>query len=173
MTSNGTVPKTRLNLGCGLDYREGWINVDHDPRVRSDISCDVVYCVNEELELRAFDLIVAHDIMEHLSDPVRFLDGCWNLLKPDGVIEIRVPHATLSHNTWLDPTHRRGYLPESFHFFDPDRAPGGRTVSAREWRILSLEVGQDLNVHCRMTPRKEKDGLSQRPNVEPAAAAEG
>jgi O-antigen biosynthesis protein len=30
----------KVNLGCGPDYREGWVNVDRDPEVRADVHAD-------------------------------------------------------------------------------------------------------------------------------------
>ena len=31
----------RLHLGCGTDYRDGWVNVDANPRARADLHCDI------------------------------------------------------------------------------------------------------------------------------------
>jgi len=28
----------KLNIGCGKDYREGWINLDYDKDLKKDVS---------------------------------------------------------------------------------------------------------------------------------------
>ena len=83
----------KLNLGCGFDKREGYINIDGI----EDFSPDEVWdlsaipmpfvCEGEVLE------IVAQDILEHF-DPIKARDVLqyWvKLLKPGGVLRLQVP----------------------------------------------------------------------------------
>jgi predicted SAM-dependent methyltransferase len=32
--------EVKLNLGCGNEYKDGWVNIDVDKSVRTDICCD-------------------------------------------------------------------------------------------------------------------------------------
>lgn len=43
------------------------------------------------LEPGSFDVIVAHDVMEHLPDPLTTLKHAVRLLKPDGILAIQMP----------------------------------------------------------------------------------
>jgi len=58
-----------------------------------------------------YDLILGGDVLEHMSNPGRFLEGVARLLKPDGEVILGVPNA-LSFNTlklllWgYEPTHK-------------------------------------------------------------------
>lgn len=85
------LPK-RLNLGCGLDHRVGYWNVDIDPRVRPDEIVDVrkklPYANNSLAE------IVAQDIFEHLTlaDAKSLLIDCHRILKKNCGLVIRVPN---------------------------------------------------------------------------------
>jgi len=81
----------KLNLGCGFDYREGWLNVDlqsmHDPDLIADVTALPM------LDGGAFEEILAQDVLEHFE---RAKTGValaeWSrLLRPNGVLQLRVP----------------------------------------------------------------------------------
>src|SRR6202043_1801368 len=42
---------------------------------------------------RKFDVVAASHVIEHVSDPVRFLADCAQLLKPGGRVIVRTPNA--------------------------------------------------------------------------------
>ncbi len=55
----------RLNLGCGFDYRQGYVNVDMHERHKPDVVADV-------LDLATFptghyDELIAQDVLEHVT----------------------------------------------------------------------------------------------------------
>jgi len=85
----------KLNIGCGLDYREGYINVDGNPllpRVDRIIHLSAGSLL-EHFELETFDEIHANDIIEHHFrwEAVGILRACLKLLKQGGLFRIRVP----------------------------------------------------------------------------------
>jgi len=91
---------TKLNLGCGTDVRDGWVNVDTYPVSPVVIKADVE--IGLPFEDGSFDSILASHVLEHV---VRF-DRAWNdihrVLKTFGTIEVHVPYG---YNT--DPYHIR------------------------------------------------------------------
>jgi SAM-dependent methyltransferase len=146
----------RLNLGCGDDILPGFVHHDvrrHRPEV--DVAHDLRVlpwpwpddCAEE---IRLFD------VLEHLPEVVPALDECWRLLRPGGVLHLRVPHYQ-HENTWLDPTHRRGFHLESFDYFDPDTRWGSKCgfYTERKWRLLRRELTVDGNVAASLRPRKD------------------
>lgn len=82
---------TRLNLACGDDRREGWINIDF----REDVA-DLVADVSDlkGIEDDSVDEILASDILEHF--PVfripDVLDEWRRVLRPGGLLILRVPN---------------------------------------------------------------------------------
>ncbi len=106
----------KLNLGCGLDIKEGggWINLD----VANIPGCDVVYNI-ENLPLpfpnNHFEEILCNDILEHI-EYTSVLKDLHRVLAPGGIMHIRVPHFT-SKNNAIDPTHKRIFSIETFDFF--------------------------------------------------------
>ncbi len=104
----------KLNLGCGNDIREGWVNLDiarlPGVDVVHDMSILPLPFADEE-----FDQIACIDILEHL-DYIPLLKDLHRIMKKDGIIEIRVPHFTSRYN-FIDPTHRKFFSFQTFDFF--------------------------------------------------------
>lgn len=101
----------RLNLGCGFDKRDGYINVDmndfHAPDVVADVS-----------DLSAFpsdfyEEILAQDVLEHMTretSEVAFKEWA-RLLSPTGVLRIRVPSllgmfSLFGRHPWTAEAHK-------------------------------------------------------------------
>lgn len=84
--------KNKINLGCGLDYKQDWVNVDADKSLKADMHFDLRK--KFPLEDSSFNYVLAQDVIEHFSkeDGKSFLDECWRILKPGGKIETRIPN---------------------------------------------------------------------------------
>ena len=138
----------RLNLGCWNDYREGWTNVDMAPP--ADVVCDLSV-VPWPFADESYDEILAADILEHLPDFTAFMNECHRVLRPGGVLEVIVPMP--SDNFWLDPTHVRPYMPDTFHIFcsgnENEAYHGIEPWTKVETRVLSRP--QVPAVHARLT----------------------
>ena len=110
----------KINLGCGSDYRPGWLNVDQF----DNQSPDLVMSIDQPpwpIESDYADHILLKHVLEHVGkDAATFLEiikELYRICKPDATIEIHVPHPW--HNDFLgDPTHVRPILPEMFSCFD-------------------------------------------------------
>jgi len=108
----------KLNLGCGLDVRRDYVNVD----VANIRGVDVVH--NLELfpwpfEENSIDGIIALDVIEHLDDFIGTMEEMYRILKDGSSIRLRVPY----YNSWsryVDPTHKRGFHELTFRYFDPN-----------------------------------------------------
>lgn len=81
----------KLNLGCGNDYRVGFINVDSNKNHKADIYQDVTNL--SDISNCSSDYVVAQDILEHLPrHKAKTALVEWNrVLTIGGIIEIRVP----------------------------------------------------------------------------------
>lgn len=107
----------KLNLGCGNDIREGWINVDK----RKADGVDFVIDLDGTGWLFPFapntcDEFYLSHVLEHISNPLKLLSQMWVVAKPEAKLVIRVPHG--AHDmAWADPDHKRAYFPSSFQFF--------------------------------------------------------
>jgi SAM-dependent methyltransferase len=81
----------KLNLGCGEDKKEGYINVDWNPLTKPDLVYDL-NVLPYPFEGGQFDLIEAFHVLEHLDKPFTIMKEFHRLLKPGGILHIKVPH---------------------------------------------------------------------------------
>lgn len=81
----------KLNLGCGLDYKNGWINVDFNKEVKADVYHDLdkfPYPFKD----RQFEVILLDNTLEHVKDIFKCIDELWRISKPNAQILIYTPH---------------------------------------------------------------------------------
>ena len=81
----------KLNLGCGWDLREGYLNVDLHDFHGPDLVADVTRL--EMLPSDAYAEIIAQDVLEHLprQSTVEVLQEWSRLLRVGGQLHLRVP----------------------------------------------------------------------------------
>lgn len=142
-----------LNIGAGA--RPVIKAVNHDRRIHSpwiDIAWDLdvmPWAHGWQDDPRQFDVVVAHDVVEHMVDALGFVNEIHALLKPGGLLVMRGGAAN-NPAVWTDPTHLHFFNPDSMNFFDRSTGLGngyGRFYTDRmgrpltEWRI----DGVDLN----------------------------
>jgi len=110
------VTGTIINLGCGRTRIPGSIGVD---AVAIPGSVDVVHDLNVTPYPFAdgfADEVHFYHVLEHLDEPVRKLEEIHRILKPGGVLHMRVPHFS-SSGAFTDITHKRPFSYFSFDVF--------------------------------------------------------
>lgn len=110
--------KLILNIGCGTTRIPGSVGVDV---VELDGYVDVVHDLNSlpyPFKNNYADEIHLYHVLEHLTEPVKKIEEMHRILKPGGVIHIRVPHFS-SLAGFTDMTHVRPFAFLSFDIFQP------------------------------------------------------
>lgn len=81
----------RLNLGCGSDYREGYVNVDLNTAHKVDLVSDVTWL--KDVADQSCTEILAQDVLEHIPRSRGATALCeWNrVLRQGGWLTLRVP----------------------------------------------------------------------------------
>lgn len=87
-----------MNLGCP-HYHEGWQCVDANPLDRRVIKADAIEYLKARYQMA--DHIYSKNLLEHLGNPLRFLELCNWALAPGGTLEL------ITDNAWWIPF----YLP--------------------------------------------------------------
>jgi SAM-dependent methyltransferase len=143
----------KLLLGCGDEYREGWVHLDRYPGAHVDVVHDLEH-VPWPFGFNAATHIEAVDVLEHLSDTVVFMNECWRILRSGGELLVQAV-GWQSENLWRDPTHKRGFHPDTLRYFDPDSGwyRFGKLYTTRTWRVLEVQE-ENGNVITRLEPRK-------------------
>lgn len=101
-----------LNIGSGKNYRKDATNVDINPMWNPDIVGDICSLTLDG----EYDLIIAHDVLEHIQDIGKAMTNCLGWLKDGGKMDIIVPY-DLSYGAWQDPTHIRAFNEKSWLYY--------------------------------------------------------
>ena len=96
----------KLHLGCGEDYKEGWVNVDRYSK--SDIKHDLNN-YPYPFEDNSVDYILAEHIVEHLDDTLDFFTEAYRILKKGGRLRVQVPHCNADGATYGCFEHKHAY----------------------------------------------------------------
>jgi len=108
----------RLNVGCGTDIREGWINLDSSKLPGVDIVANLDDCGRTPLPLAddTIEEFYCSHVLEHLRDALGFMQELHRIAKHGAVATIRVPYGS-SDDADEDPTHVRRLFLYSFSYF--------------------------------------------------------
>lgn len=109
----------KLNVGCGTDYKEGWVNIDnnaHENIERLDINWDLRKPL--PFEDNSVDFIFNEHFLEHLTvdEGQAVIKDFMRVLKPGGVVRIATPDLSVTVDKYLnvpideDPTIKTFHL---------------------------------------------------------------
>ena len=142
----------KLNLGCGLQKKKGYIGLDiynygqeyildfeKDDLPFKDNSVDEIYC---------------HHTLEHLWNVRHILNECWRVLKPKGIFKIYVPYGLWSGAS--KPVHHQMITESWFVFLS---RPKTKYYGYKRWRILKLICKKKREIFCKMIPFKNEKNL--------------
>ncbi len=109
----------KLNLGCGRRYLEGYINIDIQERIHSDLVCDITEGI--PFNDNTIDEVRAHDFLEHipLGKTIFVISEIWRVLKPAGILEHFTP-STDGRGAFQDPTHVSFWNYNSWDYYTLD-----------------------------------------------------
>jgi SAM-dependent methyltransferase len=115
---NQSNPPYRLNVGCGRNIQDGWVNLDSAALPGVDIVCDLENLRTFPIDLpdETVEQFLLSHVIEHVRDSLGLMQELWRLATPGAIALVRVPHGG-SDDAWEDPTHVRAYFPGSFAYF--------------------------------------------------------
>lgn len=118
-----------LDVGCGIKKFPGSIGLDHNPRSKADLLCELDH-FPWPLRDQCFDEVRLIHVIEHVADVVRTVEECHRLLRPGGILILETPHYT-DFSSFCDPTHRWHLNSFSFRYFGEDNAGYGYYSEAK------------------------------------------
>jgi predicted O-linked N-acetylglucosamine transferase (SPINDLY family)/glycosyltransferase involved in cell wall biosynthesis len=145
----------RIDIGCGISKKNGFVGVD----VCDGPGVDIVADLNKvfPFEDDSIDEIKAYDVIEHLYDRLHTMNEIWRVCKDGALIDIRVP-STDGRGAFQDPTHVSFWNINSFMYYSND-FPAYLELCQRygfkgEFKILHLDheesSGQVIHVIAKL-----------------------
>ena len=105
-----------LDIGCGKQKIEpDAVGIDMSP----DSAADTVWDLDQypwPLESGRFSRIHMSHVIEHLNDPMRAMAEVHRVACDNADVMVVTPHFS-SHNSYVDPTHKRHLAAASFEYF--------------------------------------------------------
>ena len=104
----------KLNLGCGIEKRKGWLNCDISKEVRPDLILDI----EDKLPFDDNDIeeVYMSHILEHIINFIPVMHEIWRVCDDGAKIIIKTPFYS-SWGQYNDPTHVRFFTPFTFNYF--------------------------------------------------------
>lgn len=114
----------RLNIGSGVDVREGWDNLDrtrvHGANILQDLERppyawkqgDPMFVIPDN----TYDEMLMSHTIEHLHNPLLVMQELHRIAKPGCVLVVSCPYGS-SDDAFEDPTHYRQYFIMSWLYF--------------------------------------------------------
>jgi len=140
----------KLNLGCGSDIKEGYINLDNAKIKGVDIVWDIDK-IPMPFEDNTFKEIYASHILEHSKDFLKLLGELNRISKPKAKIIIRVPVFPSMYSA-SDPTHKQFFTYHTFSYLEE----GGlselscyKDLEGMKFKILKRRI--DLTGHPKLS----------------------
>ena len=119
----------KLHLACGNVYLEGYINIDKNPNVKTDILADFI-TIGSLFEKNSIDEIMIIHAFAYLSrlQAIHFLGVCYSLLKSGRSLIMEMPDTDILIFTYIstdNPTIKKEMLRCIYGFdFSDDNIDG-------------------------------------------------
>jgi predicted SAM-dependent methyltransferase len=129
MSSNEEPSGPRLNVGCGVDVRPNWVNLD-----KVDYGGNQIWDLNEfpwPFPDNHFEEVLCAHVLEHVENFNLTITEIWRVSRPGAKIDVRVPFF-LSTKYYSEPDHR---IPFGIRSFDNYEDFSGRRLKFYErWK---------------------------------------
>jgi ubiquinone/menaquinone biosynthesis C-methylase UbiE len=142
-----TSTKQKLNIGCGLDKRTGYINADISPNVGADIIFDITDCI--PFRDNTFDEVICNNILDQVPYGevfVSVMNDLWRITEAGGSIFIRVPNAE-DICAFQDPMSGRTFTDQTFTYMEAGHRryeKYGKSYGFKPFKVELSEKKQQL-----------------------------
>lgn len=143
----------KLNVGCGRDYREGWINIDISREVKADAIADIRTWelprdnkgnYDSRIKDEEVDEIYISGVLEQIGENdhlIHAMNECHRVLKPGGKMVVVVPNAqyAIAHR---DPMDVRKFTKATFFYFgerETEYKLYGSVYGFKPWKDIDIQ----------------------------------
>lgn len=163
---NLSKPPYSLNVGCGRNIKEGWVNLDAAPLPGIDLICDLDKVREKPIDLPdgSVEQFLLSHVLEHIRDSLGLMQELWRVAAPGAIATIHVPHGA-SDDAWEDPTHVRSYFPNSFGYFAQPTYWRADYGYRGDWQAQTIRLLVDTKRCAALGPQESFAKIQHERNV--------
>jgi SAM-dependent methyltransferase len=109
--------KIIIDLGGGRRKYPSSVGIDIVKLEGVDIVADLNKCI--PLKDNSVDMLVSFHFLEHVNDFIYIVEEIHRVVKPNGIINIRVPYFNC-FDAFTDPTHKNFFTERAFDYFSDE-----------------------------------------------------
>lgn len=161
----------KINIGCGLDVREGWTNLDQhntygancifDLNILSDTSKELPFSDN------SFDYVYCSHVLEDFIEPMNIINELIRICKVGGEIEIKTPFET--NNNLTNIYHKTSFTLSKFKSLTRNF---GEECYGHNIKLEIKEIGYYADNGANKTFQSIKKGIAWVYNLLPISLVE-
>jgi len=129
----------RLNLGCGRNPLDGYVNLDLADLPGVDVVHDLDSPDDLPFAADTFTEIAGVDLIEHVQDPLHVMSKLWRVATNGAVCQFALPYGS-SDDAWEDPTHRRPYFVGSWGYFSQPHYWRADYGYRADWELVGIDL---------------------------------
>lgn len=132
----------KLDLGCGISKRDGYLGVDSLSLSGVDIThnLDIFPYPFQDSEV---DEIWLDNVLEHLEHPIKVMEEIYRISKNKAKITVAVPYFRSFYAT-IDPTHKHFFGINWFNYFDPTHPFFQKyCYTSAEFKVKKIEFNRE------------------------------
>lgn len=146
----------KLNIGCGQDHLDDFINMDISDNCNPDIKHDI----RKGLPMfkdNSLEEVMANGVLEMVLPNEEFLfvlNEIWRVLKRGGIFNGQVPSID-TRVLMLDPFDRRWFQEATFNYWNVDERCWqvfGKQYKFQPWNVISNKTNDGGIICFKMTP---------------------
>ena|SRR3990167_1466885 len=147
-----------LQIGCGQEHYDNFINMDISDFCNPDIQHDVRKGF-PMFEDNKFESVVANGILEMIHPNEEFLfvlNELWRITKPNGRLDGQVP-STDPRVVGLDPFDKRWFMEDTFNYWNYQKNSWkqfGQMYKFKPWEVHNAKANDNGIICFSMSPHK-------------------
>jgi len=131
----------KLHLGCGNEYKKGYVNCD----LSKEVNPDKVVNLEKKLPFKdnSVSEIIANHVLEHIQNFIPLMHEINRVCKKGTVIKIKTPFFS-AWGQFNDPTHVRFFTPFTFNYFKKGNYSHEVSANKEMFKVEKVKINYGL-----------------------------
>ncbi len=137
----------KLHLGCGRDYKKGYVNCD----ISKAVNPDKIVNLEKKLPFKenSVEEVIANHVFEHVVNFVQLMHELHRVCKKNAIIKIKTPFFS-AWGQYNDPTHVRFFTPFTFDYFKEGNYSHEVGVDRKMFEVKKVKINYGIGASSKL-----------------------